>query len=84
MATKLSVFGQEFIKTKKLKKIDFVKYISAEGVVMSVDKSQLPQNWDNVQLFAKSDFGYFDTILAWDDDYETKTTFLGYWNDGIV
>ena len=82
--TKVSVFGQQPTETKELKKIEFVKYLHDNGELMDVECTQLPKNWQNVQLFCTGEFDFYDTILAWDDNQKTKCIFLGHWNDGVV
>lgn len=80
--TKVSVFGQQPTETKELKKIEFVKYLDGNRVFD--DASNNAHEWDNVQLFSKSQHGNLDVIIAWDNDLSHKSIILGHWNDGIV
>lgn len=82
--TKVSVFGQQPVETKYLKKIEFVKYVDNSGELRVSTRSQRPSVWQNVQLFDKAKFSKYDIIIAWDDNTEAKVIFLGHWNDGVV
>ena len=80
--TKVSVFGQQATETKELKKIEFVKYLDSNRLFYFALNN--PHEWDNVQLFSKSQNGNLDVIIAWDNDLSDKCIILGYWNDGVV
>ena len=87
--TKVSVFGQQPTETKELKKIEFVSYLNVNREFIKANREFIkartqPDEWDNIQLFSKSQSGNLDVMIAWDDDMKYKSIILGYWNDGVV
>lgn len=81
--TKVSVFGQE--TEKKEKKVSFIYLLNPTGLIQSINYSQKPENYDNVQLYRKSYHGAdYDLILAWNENGTNRDIYLGHWNDGVV
>ena len=88
--TKVSVFGEQPTEPKKLKKIEFVKWLKGYGGVFKVQQEGCftgPKNWAEVCLLAKNYQGSeYDLIFARssiDSPFRT-CLYLGHWNDGVV
>lgn len=83
--TKVSVFGQQPTETKELKKIEFVKVLNSNGVL--VEPGTNPYHWKNIMLLEKQCKTLkLDLMVAWDNEPtdSEKYIVLGHWNDGIV
>lgn len=80
MGTKVTVFGQDEPK-KELKKIEFVKILTTAGELE--DAMAKPSGYDNIECTDKG-FGKYDIFNAWNEGFNSKLTFLGHFNDGVV
>lgn len=90
MATKVIILGQEE-KQQTKKPIEFVKFMSDQGVVHNTDASSqthAPSFYENIELLCR---GYsqngFDLMFAYNknrNDKKHAVLFLGYFNDGVV
>lgn len=81
--TKVSVFWEAPVKVGLKKGIELKLVLSSDGKVATSVCD--PIDYDNVQLFRKSEKGYYDIILAWNEDTPDRgVVYLGHWNDGVV
>lgn len=82
--TKISIFGWNPSEIKEPKEIQFLYYLDNIGMLKPSQESQKPNQWQNVQLFHKSELGQYDVIIAWNNNNRQKCVFLGKWNSGII
>jgi len=82
--TKVTILGQEPKEEKKLKPIEFVKYLN--GVAGVNGDCCLPSEWRNIVLLSKDYFkcGH-DLMLAYSFGVNNDAClYLGHFNDGVV
>lgn len=81
--TKVSIFGQADAEAKKLKPIEFVKTLLENGELEDAESE--PKNWGNLILLEKKyTSSKMDLILAYDENPNCGSLYLGHWNDGVV
>lgn len=88
--TKVSVFGEQHIQPKELKKIEFVKWLNGYDRLYKLQEAGIctnPSKWGEVCLLAKRyQRGGYDLIFARgviEGEFRT-CIYLGHWNDGVV
>ena len=88
--TKVSVFGEQHIQPKELKKIKFVKWLNGYEDRHKVEEAGVytnPGNWEEVCLLVKRyQRSEYDLIFARgiiEGEFRT-CIYLGHWNDGVV
>lgn len=82
--TKVSVFGEQPIEKKELKKIELIRYLD-KSLFFATVKEIKASEFDNA-LLLESDYcnSGLDLIFVFDDEKGEETLFLGHWNDGVV
>lgn len=82
--TKVIILGQEPKEEKKLKPIEFVKFLSRK-LSLEDQPTYGAKDWDNVELICKRYTTKYDLMFVYDDnDRENGILYLGHFNDGVV
>lgn len=84
--TKVIILRQEPKEEKKLKPIEFVKFLSGRLIIedQPID-GDTASSWENVELICKSYTTKYDLMFVYDDDdRDSGILYLGHFNDGVV
>lgn len=80
--TKVTILGQEPKEEKKLKPIEFVKFLDYD---FKFKKGALePRFCDNIKLICLDYSDGFDLMFGFKEDKRAGTLYLGHFNDGVV
>ena len=80
--TKVIILGQEPKEEKKLKPIQFVKFLSS--ALNFQYSTGLPKNFDHIELIRRNYNHEYDLMYVYNEDRNEGTLYLGHFNDGVV
>ena len=80
--TKVIDLTKEAKEEKVLKPIEFVKYISSNGITYQA--SIKPQEYKNIEIAFRFYENGLVLMFAYNDDKSFGNFYLGHFNDGIV